>query len=137
MKIITQWLDDRTFVSANENGNSIVMDGTPASEGLKRGVSPLETLMMGVSGCSSIDVVAALKNQTGFVDCITTIEAERAQSAPRIFIKMHIHFKIIGRDLDPKLVQKAVDDSISQYCSACLMMSKAVPITHSFEISQP
>ena len=65
MKITTQWLSAKTFVSANENGNSIVMDGTPAAEGWKRGASPLEVLLMGVSGCCSVDVVGALKHHAG------------------------------------------------------------------------
>lgn len=138
MKITTQWLAGRTFVSANEHGNSIVMDGTPATEDWKRGVSPLETLLMGVSGCASVDVVSTLQHHVGFTDCITTVEAERAQGEPpRMFVQFHIHFKIIGRDLPESDVKAAVDESLATYCSACAIMAKSVPITHSFEIVMP
>ena len=140
MKITTQWLDGRTFVSANEHGNSIVIDGTPAAEGWKRGVSPFETLMMGVSGCTSTDMVAALKSHPNFVDCLTEIEAERAPNPPKVFIKVHIHFKIIVKDTSDEtfrqLVADAAKDSLENGgCSACIVMGKAVNITYNFELS--
>lgn len=135
MKIISQWLDGRCFVAANERGNSIVMDGTSADEGLKRGVSPMEVLLMGVAGCSSIDVVDIAKKQRQDIrDCIATVEAERAESVPRVFTKIHIHFKVIGRDLKAETIAKAVQLSAEKYCSASIMLGKAAPVSHSFEI---
>ncbi|MCG7657859.1 OsmC family protein [Wielerella bovis] len=135
MKIISQWVDGRCFVAANERGNSIIMDGTSADEGLKRGASPMEVLLMGVAGCSSIDVVDIVKKQRqDIVDCIATVEAERVDSIPRVFSKIHLHFKIIGRGLKEDAVAKAVQLSAEKYCSASIMLGKAVPITHSFEV---
>lgn len=135
MKIISQWLDGRCFVAANERGNSIVMDGTSADEGLKRGASPMEVLLMGVAGCSSIDVVDIAKKQRQDIrDCIATVEAERAESVPRVFTKIHIHFKVIGRDLKAETIAKAVQLSAEKYCSASIMLGKAAPVSHSFEI---
>ncbi|ULJ62299.1 OsmC family protein [Wielerella bovis] len=135
MKIISQWVDGRCFVAANERGNSIVMDGTAADEGLKRGASPMEVLLMGVAGCSSIDVVDIVKKQRqDIVDCIATVEAERVDSIPRVFSKIHLHFKVIGRGLKEDAVAKAVQLSAEKYCSASIMLGKAVPITHSFEV---
>ncbi|ULJ69034.1 OsmC family protein [Wielerella bovis] len=135
MKIISQWVDGRCFVAANERGNSIIMDGTSADEGLKRGASPMEVLLMGVAGCSSIDVVDIVKKQRqDIVDCIATVEAERVDSIPRVFSKIHLHFKVIGRGLKEDAVAKAVQLSAEKYCSASIMLGKAVPITHSFEV---
>ena len=114
MKITTQWLSNKTFVSANEHGNSIVMDGTSAAEGWKRGASPLEVMLMGMSGCTSVDVAGALQAQAGFVDCIVSVEAERG--------------------LDAAQVNKIIADSLAHDCSACVMMSKIAPITHSVEV---
>ncbi|MDO4433407.1 MAG: OsmC family protein [Alysiella sp.] len=137
MKIISQWIDGRCFIASNERGNSIVMDGTSPDEGIKRGVSPMEVLLMGVAGCSSIDVVdIAKKQRQDVVDCIATVEAERADSVPRVFTKIHIHFKVIGNQLKEETIAKAVQLSADKYCSASIMLGKAAPITHSFEIVQ-
>ncbi|WP_314342442.1 OsmC family protein [Simonsiella muelleri] len=135
MKIISQWVDGRCFVASNERGNSIVMDGTSPDEGTKRGASPMELLLMGVAGCSSIDVVdIAKKQRQNVVDCITTVEAERADTIPRVFTKIHIHFKVIGHDLQEESIRKAVALSAEKYCSASIMLSKAAEVSHSFEI---
>ncbi|WP_277074732.1 OsmC family protein [Simonsiella muelleri] len=135
MKIISQWVDGRCFVASNERGNSIVMDGTSPDEGTKRGASPMELLLMGVAGCSSIDVVdIAKKQRQNVVDCITIVEAERADTIPRVFTKIHIHFKVIGHDLQEESIGKAVALSAEKYCSASIMLSKAAEVSHSFEI---
>ncbi|MDK4679821.1 OsmC family protein [Kingella negevensis] len=135
MKITSQWLEKRCFVAANEHGNSIVMDGTPASEGLKRGASPMEVLLMGAAGCSSIDVIGALQEQQQDVlDCITTVEGERAETSPRYFTQIHLHFKVVGRNLQPELVAKAVQESADKYCSACATLGKAAKMSYSHEI---
>ena len=135
MKIISQWVDGRCFVASNERGNSIVMEGTSPDEGTKRGASPMELLLMGVAGCSSIDVVdIAKKQRQNVVDCITIVEAERADTIPRVFTKIHIHFKVIGHDLQEESIGKAVALSAEKYCSASIMLSKAAEVSHSFEI---
>lgn len=137
MKITSQWLDGRCFVAANERGNSIVMDGTSPDEGLKRGVSPMEALLMGMAGCSGIDVVEIAKKQRQDITaCTATVEAERADTIPRVFTQIHIHFKVVGRGLKEEAVAKAVQLSAEKYCSASIMLGKAVPITHSFEIAE-
>lgn len=136
MKITSQWVDGRCFVASNERGNSIVIDGTLPDEGTKRGASPMELLLMGVAGCSSIDVVdIAKKQRQNVVDCITTVEAERADTIPRVFTKIHIHFKVIGHDLQEESIGKAVALSAEKYCSASIMLSKAAEVSHSFEIA--
>lgn len=135
MKISSQWVDGRCFVATNETGQSVVMDGTAANEGLKRGASPMELLLMGVAGCSSIDVVdIAKKQRQNVVDCITTVEGKRADSVPRVFTEIHIHFKVLGHDLNSDAIEKAVQLSAEKYCSASIMLGKAAKITHSFEV---
>lgn len=135
MKISSQWVDGRCFVATNETGQSVVMDGTAANEGLKRGASPMELLLMGVAGCSSIDVVdIAKKQRQNVVDCITTVEGKRADSVPRVFTEIHIHFKVLGHDLNADAIEKAVQLSAEKYCSASIMLGKAAKITHSFEV---
>lgn len=137
MKISSQWVGERCFVASNATGQSVVMDGVDATEGLKRGASPMELLLMGVAGCSSIDIVEIVKKQRqDILDCITTVQAERASTVPKVFTKIHIHFQVVGCNLDEAAVAKAVQLSAEKYCSASIMLGKITTLTHSFEVTQ-
>ncbi|QMT41428.1 OsmC family protein [Neisseria shayeganii] len=137
MKITSQWVDGRCFVATNASGQSVIMDGAPAAEGNKRGVSPMEMLLMGIAGCSSIDVVdIAKKQRQDVLDCIATVEGKRADSVPKVFTDIHIHFTVIGRGLNAEAVGKAVQLSAEKYCSASIMLGKAANISHSFEVAE-
>ena len=129
MKISSQWLEGRCFVASNGSGHSVVMDGSGGEEGsLKRGASPMELLLMGVAGCSSIDVVEILKKQR------QNVEGERASTVPRVFTEIRIHFKIVGTGIRPEQAERAVQLSAEKYCSASIMLGKAATVSHSFEI---
>ncbi|MDO4997614.1 MAG: OsmC family protein [Neisseria sp.] len=135
MKITSQWLDGMCFVATNEQGHSVIMEGSAAEGANKRGASPMEMLLMGVAGCSSIDVVMiAEKQRQKIKDCRATVTAKRADTAPRVFTEIHIHFTIFGEDLQESAIEKAVQLSAEKYCSASIMLSKAAKMTHSFEI---
>ena len=95
----------------------------------------MEMLLLGLGGCTSIDVVSILhKSRQQISDCAADIEAERAADVPRVFTRIHVHFIVSGRGLDPAKVARAVDLSATKYCSASLMLGKAADITHDFEI---
>ena len=135
MKCRIKWLDHMSFVGESGSGHSVVMDGAPDAGGRNLGVRPLEMLLLGLGGCTSFDVVSILhKSRQQLVDCEVEIEAERAESIPKVFTKIHLHFIVSGRDLDPKKVAKAVDLSADKYCSASRMLEKTATITHDFEI---
>ncbi|QEY25729.1 OsmC family protein [Neisseria zalophi] len=136
MQITSKWLDGSCFVATTESGHSVVMEGMAAEGHAKRGPSPMEMLLLGVAGCSSIDVVMiAEKQRQDIVDCQATVTAKRADTTPRVFTEIHIHFKVIGRDLKESAIEKAVQMSAEKYCSASIMLGKAAKITHSFEIA--
>ena len=135
MKITSQWLDGYRFVATTESGHSVVMEGTATEDAIKRGPSPMEMLQLGLAGCSSIDIVMiAEKQRQDIVDCQATVEAKRADSPPKVFTDIHIHFKVLGRNLKQETIAKAVSMSAEKYCSASIMLSKAANITHSFEV---
>ena len=120
------------FVGTTEGGHSVVMEGAAAEGAVKRGPSPMEMLLLGVAGCSSIDVVMiAEKQRQKVIDCQATVTAKRADDAPRVFTE--IHFKVIGHDLKESAIERAVQMSAEKYCSASIMLGKAAKITHSFE----
>ena len=76
----------------------------------------------------------AEKQRQDIVDCQATVEAKRADSPPKVFTDIHIHFKVLGRNLKQETIAKAVSMSAEKYCSASIMLSKAANITHSFEV---
>lgn len=134
MKITSRWLDGRCFVASNEQGHSVVMEGSATDGEVRRGASPMELLLMGMAGCSGIDVVDIVRKQRQQVtDCITTVEAKRADSVPKVFTEIHLHFKVVGYGLKAETVAKAVRLSAEKYCSASIMLGKAATVSHSFE----
>jgi len=124
-----------SFVGESDSGHSIVMDSSPDAGGRDLGVRPMEMLLLGLGGCTSIDVMSILlKSRQQISDCEVQIEAERAAEVPRVFTKIHVHFVVSGRGLDPVKVARAVELTSTKYCSASLMLEKAAEITHDFEI---
>ncbi|STZ75601.1 OsmC family protein [Bergeriella denitrificans] len=137
MQVSSQWIDGMCFAATNENGHTVIMEGAAAEGSVKRGPSPMEMLLMGVAGCSSIDVVMiAEKQRQQISDCRATVTAKRADSVPKVFTEIHIHFKVIGRDLSESAIARAVQMSAEKYCSASIMLSKAAKVTHSFETAE-
>ena len=135
MKCRVKWLDHMSFVGESGSGHSVVMDGAPEAGGRDLGIRPLEMLLLGLGGCTAFDVVSILqKSRQKMVDCEVEIEAERATDIPKVFTKIHIHFIVSGKDLDPNRVAKAVSLSADKYCSASRMLEKAATITHDFEV---
>ena len=135
MKCRIKWLDHMSFVGESGSGHSVVMDSAPESGGRNLGVRPMEMLLLGLGGCTSFDVVSILhKSRQKISDCEVEIEAERADSVPKVFTSIHLHFIVSGRELDVKRVGKAISLSAEKYCSASKMLEKAAAITHDFEI---
>lgn len=135
MEARVKWLDNMSFVGESGSGHSVVMDGPPEAGGRNLGVRPMEMLLLGVGGCSSFDVVMILKKaRQNIVDCEVEMSAERADSEPKVFTKIHLHFIVKGKDLAEARVKKAIELSADKYCSASIMLGKTAEITHDYEI---
>ncbi len=135
MRCRVKWLDNMTFVGESGSGHAVVMDGAPEHGGRDMGIRPMEMLLLGVGGCTAFDVVMILnKSRQKMVDCHVEIEAERAEEVPKVFTKIHAHFVVSGKSLDPVKVKKAVNLSAEKYCSASKMFEATVQMTHDFEI---
>jgi putative redox protein len=95
----------------------------------------MEMLLMGLGGCTSIDVVMILeKARQEIHSCKVEIQAQRAETEPRVFTDIHVHFILSGKDLSPDRVARAIKLSAETYCSASIMLGKTATITHDFEI---
>ncbi len=113
------------------------MDGAPAAGGRNLGPRPMEMLLLGAGGCTSFDVITILKKSRQEVsDCYVELDAQRAETDPKVFTKIHMHFVVKGKDIKPDVVERAVKLSAEKYCSASIMLGKTAEITHDFEIVQ-
>ena len=137
MNLSVNWVDGMLMVGKSHSGHSITMDGPIEIGGENLGVRPMEMLLLGVAGCTMIDVVTILKKmRQDLSHCETKISAERANEHPKVFTDIHIHFVVKGKDLDSKKVDKAIKLSAEKYCSASIMLGKTAKITHDFEVTE-
>jgi putative redox protein len=135
MKLRIKLVEGVTFLGESESGHSIVMDGPPDSGGRNLGPRPMETVLLGTGGCTAYDVVHILrKGRHPITDCAVEIEAERAAEDPKVFTRIHFHFKVTGRGLRHEAVERALHLSAEKYCSASIMLAKTATITHDFEL---
>lgn len=135
MKARIKWIEDASFLGQTESGHSLLMDGPPEAGGRNMGPRPMETVLLGTGACSALDVVHILrKARQAIVDCEVQLEAERAKEDPKVFTRIHFHFVVTGRTLNPAQVERAIKLSAEKYCSASIMLAKTAAITHDYQI---
>ena len=135
MEIKVSWAGAAAFIGESGSGHKVVMDGPPEGGGRDLGPRPMEMLLLGTGACSSYDVVSILKKARQDISgCEVTVSAERAPDEPKVFTRIHIHFKVSGKDLKEKQVERAVSLSAEKYCSASIMLGATAEITHDFKI---
>ena len=135
MKARVKWIEGVSFAAESGSGHTVVTDGSPDAGGRDLGVRPMELVLMGAASCTAFDVVMILrKARQPIADCAVEADAERADSVPRVFTKIHLKYRVAGRGLDRRQVERAVQLSKDKYCSATLMLGKTAAITHDIEI---
>lgn len=137
MKARIKWIEGVSFAGQSESGHTVVMDGPPDAGGKNLGVRPMEMLLLGMGGCTAFDVVHILrKSRQPISDCVAEVDATRADTDPKVFTRIHVHFIVSGKGLDPKRVDQAIKLSAEKYCSASIMLGKVAEVTHDFEIQE-
>ena len=135
MKAKITWVQDRLFMAESGSGHAIAVGSGGGPEGRSLCPSPMELVLMGMGGCTAYDVVHILdKSREPVEDCVAELEAERAPTEPKVFTRIHVHFIVKGRGLDPAKVERAIQLSAEKYCSASIMLGKTATITHDFEV---
>jgi putative redox protein len=133
MKAKVSWIDGMAFMGHSETGHKIIMDGD--REG--GAPSPMEMVLMAAGSCSAIDVVSILEKARQKVTNVDVeLSAERADSIPKVFTEVHLHFVVTGDEVAEKHVERAVQLSADKYCSVAKMLEKGTKMSHSFEIKQ-
>ena len=135
MQARIKWVEGVSFLGQTESNHSVLMEGSPEAGGKNLGPRPMELVLIGTGGCAAFDVVHILKkSRQQITDCVAEIQAERAETDPKVFTKIHFHFIITGKQLKAEQVERAINLSAEKYCSASIMLGKTALITHDFEI---
>ena len=125
------WVDGALFVAEAGSGHTITMDGSPDVGGRNLAARPMEIVLIGMGGCTAIDVVSMLKKQRQDIEGIeVSLVAERAEDHPKVFNQVKLVYTVRGRNLNKALVERAVALSDEKYCSATAMVRKSAEITH-------
>lgn len=137
MKARVKWLEGMTLVGEAGSGHAVVMDAAPAVGGRDLGVRPMEMLLLGMGGCTAIDVLHMLqKGRQEVTDCVVELEAERAETDPKVFTRIQMRYIVTGRGLNEAQVKRAIALSAEKYCSASVMLGKTAAITHTWEVRE-
>jgi len=139
MECKINWLasSGMAFMAETGTGHILNMDGAPEARGRNLAPRPMELMLAGAGGCTAFDVVLILqRSRQNISACEVSLQAERAETDPKVFTKINLHFTVKGKDLDPSKVERAINLSHDKYCSATAMLGKTAEITHSFEIVQ-
>lgn len=129
-KTSVQWIEGKSFLGVGDNGRSVVM--SPADG---PGVSPMQMLLLGLGGCTAIDIVDILQKQRQPLEDIRVeISGERGEEWPKPWSAIHIHYVITGAELDPHKVERAIDLSVNKYCGAHATLAGVAEITHDHEL---
>ena len=133
-EIEAEWQGGGTFIGKNPKGGTVQM-------GLlneKPGVSPMELILVGLAGCTGMDIVDILeKNRQSLKAMKVCVRALRREEYPKIFTQIEVTYLIWGEDVDPKAVERAIQLSEERYCSVSAMLRKAVEIKSSYQILKP
>lgn len=135
MECVVKWMDGMSFIAETGSNHLIAMDGSPEAGGRNLAPRPMELVLAGTGGCTAFDIVLILKRGRQDVrGCQVSLKAERADTEPKVFTRIHFHYTVTGKGLKPDSVERAVKLSAEKYCSASAMLAKTAEITHDWEI---
>ena len=135
MKARVVWQEHRTFVGESGSGHTVVMDGAPEHGGRNLAARPMEMLLLGMGGCSAFDIVGMLERaRQPLARLELEIEADRAEDIPQVFTRIHVLYRAFGNGLSEAQVRRAIDLSVTKYCSASLMLGETAEITYDLEL---
>ena len=136
MECTVKWIGDgMSFLAETGSNHALMMDGPPEAGGRNLAPRPMELLLAGAGGCTAFDVVSILRKGRHAIDaCEVSLSAERAETDPKVFTRIHFHFRVSGKALKPEIVARAIALSHEKYCSASIMLGKTAEISHDFEI---
>lgn len=134
-KAIVKQVQGITFVGKTDSNHWVTMDGPENFGGSNAGIRPKELLMISIGGCTGSDVASILSKKkiklNGFE---INISADVAEEHPQVYTKMHLEYVFYGNNLPVKDIERAIELSLTKYCSVTAMLQKAMPIERSYRI---
>ncbi|MGO9611961.1 MAG: OsmC family protein [Dissulfurispiraceae bacterium] len=130
-----KWSGGLQFVGESETGHAIVVDADPEAGGSNTGMRPMELLLIGIGGCSGMDVASILqKKKQAITSLEVNLKGEKADSYPQKFTAIDLEFVVRGEDLSEEAVKKAIDLSMDKYCSVKATVEGVARITYAYKI---
>ena len=124
-----------TFTATADSGFPITLGTEIAVGGNDDGARPMELILMGLGGCTGMDVISILRKKRQEVTRFEVqLSAERADQHPKVFTKINVHYVIAGQNVTAEAVERAIELSATRYCPANAMLSATMPVTHTYEI---
>ena len=137
MECTVKWTggEGMTFLAETGSGHVVAMDGAPEGGGRNLAPRPMEMVLLGAGGCAAYDVVVILRKSGQEIrGCEARLVAERAQTDPKVFTRIHFQFTVRGRGMKPNLVERAIKLSHDKYCSASAMLAKTAQLSLGWEL---
>jgi putative redox protein len=135
MKANVVWKANMSFDGASESGHVVQLDTSISAGGLDAAARPMELIALGLAGCTGMDVISILQKKqqvvTGFE---VKVDAAKAQEHPKVFTNAVLSYIVDGVNIDEAAVVRAIELSVTKYCPAQAMLSKAFPIHCRYEI---
>jgi putative redox protein len=126
---------DMEFRGSADSGHTIVMDADQESGGHNRGTRPMEMLLVAFGGCSGMDVISILRKKRQNVTGLEmNVRGEKTEDYPKIYREVHIEYVVKGKGVQKEAVERAIELSLTKYCSVGATLAKAGTITHSYRI---
>jgi len=127
------------FIGTNERGHETVFDVGTASGGLNSAASPVEIVLESIAACTSMDVVGILRKQRNAItEFSVDLTAERAETHPKVFTKVHMDFRLVSPDAQLTELVRAIELSHDTYCSVSAMIARSgCPITWQATLRNP
>lgn len=124
-----------SFIGKADSNHFVVMDASKKVGGEESAVKPIELILIGLGGCTGVDVVSILSKMRAPLEKLEIlINAEQSDDFPKVFTKIHIDYTFYGQGLKNEQVERAVNLSKEKYCSVSAMLSKSAEISHSYKI---
>ena len=129
------WKHGLSFTGTADSGFTLNLGGSAAAGGAEDGFRPMELILVGLAGCTGMDVVSILqKKRQNVTDFQVKVSAEKARTYPTVFTHIQLHYLVSGPGLDPQAVERAIELSKDKYCSVSAMLEKTAVIEHTYEI---
>lgn len=129
------WKGRMSFDGSGGSGFTLPLGTRKEVGGDEDGFSPMELLLIGLAGCTAMDVISILgKKRQEVTDFSVSVHGDRVAEHPKVFDRIQIEYVVTGRGIDPAAVERAVELSETRYCPAQAMLGKTAEITHTIKI---